>query len=113
MSFFGKPKSQAQQQPAYTGLSVQTSSYGKVVPLVYGTIRIAPNLIWFGDFQAISHTSSASGGKGGGSASSTSYTYSASVCLGLCEGPIVGFGNFWVDKAVYSVNGNQYGFDGS
>ncbi|MDE2229894.1 MAG: phage tail protein [Alphaproteobacteria bacterium] len=103
-------KTQAKQRPAVSGLQIQTAAYGKVIPLVYGTTRIAPNLIWYGDFQAIAHQSSppsagkggvagGAGGKGGG-AGSTTYTYTAAVMLGLCEGAIQGLGQAWASKEV-------------
>ena len=40
-----------------SALRVQTSSYGQVIPILYGQNRIAARLIWAGDFQAIPHTS--------------------------------------------------------
>src|SRR6201996_4827708 len=111
MSFLlGASKSQASQAAAVSGLQLQSSAYGKVIPIVYGTTRIAPNLIWYGDFVATPHTSNSSsgggkggvtgggGGKGGGGSGSTTYTYSAAVALGLCEGPIAGIGNVWASK---------------
>jgi hypothetical protein len=106
MSFFA-PKTQATQQAAVSGLQLQSSAYGVAIPIVYGTTRVAPNLIWYGDFDAIAQQSSAgSGGKGGvggggggkGGGGSTSYTYQTAVALGLCEGPITGIGNVYVDK---------------
>ncbi|HEV8015207.1 MAG TPA: phage tail protein [Stellaceae bacterium] len=110
-SIFGtSSKAQAHQQPALSGLQVQTSAYGKVIPIVYGTTRIAPNLIWYGDFVATPHTSNPSsgggkggvtgggGGKGGGGGGNTTYTYSAAVALGLCEGPIASVGTVWASK---------------
>src|ERR1700761_2026584 len=67
MSFLtGSSKSQASQATAVSGLQLQSSAYGKVVPIVYGTTRIAPNLIWFGDFIAIPQNSSGGGGGKGG-----------------------------------------------
>ena len=115
-SIFGSSsKPQAQQQPALSGLQIQTSTYGKVIPLVYGTTRIAPNLIWYGDFVATPHNSGSSGGggkggvvgggggKGGGSGGTTTYTYTASIALGLCEGPIAGVGTVWASKTETSL----------
>jgi hypothetical protein len=126
-SIFGtSSKSQAKQQPALTGLQVQTSAYGKVIPLVYGTTRIAPNLIWYGDFVATPHSSAPSGGggkgagggggggKGGGGGGSTTYTYSAAVALGLCEGPIAGIGTVWASQTETSLAALGLGlFDGA
>ena len=39
---FGGPKVQSRQQPALTSMQIQTSAYGKAVPIVYGVTRIAP-----------------------------------------------------------------------
>jgi hypothetical protein len=115
-SIFGSSSQpQAQQSPALTGLKIQTSAYGKVIPLVYGTTRIAPNLIWYGDFVATPHNSGGGGsggkggvvggggGKGGGGGGTTTYTYSASIALGLCEGPISGVGTVWASKTETSL----------
>src|ERR1700742_4021308 len=114
-SIFGSSKqAQAQQQPALSGLQVQTSAYGKVIPLVYGTTRIAPNLIWYGDFVATPHNSSPSGGGGkggvtgggggkGGGGGRTTHTYFAAVALCLCEGPIVSIGTVWASKTETSL----------
>ncbi|HWE72508.1 MAG TPA: hypothetical protein VG328_05055 [Stellaceae bacterium] len=115
-SIFGSSsKPQAQQQPALSALPIQTATYAKVIPLVYGTTRIAPNLIWYGDFVATPHNSGSSGGgKGGvvgggggggkgGGGGTTTYTYTASVALGLCEGPIVGVGTVWATKTETSL----------
>ncbi|MFD2234834.1 phage tail protein [Phaeospirillum tilakii] len=87
-----------------TALNVQSSSAGKVVAVVLGTKRVAGNLVWYGDFQAIAHTSSSGGGGGGGKGgggggggtTTTSYTYKTSTMVGLCVGPIQGIGTVWV-----------------
>lgn len=80
------------------GVKFQSSSYGAMIPIVYGKTRIAPNIVWYGDFVAVPHTSTQSGGgKGGGqSYSNTTYTYTASFMLGLCEGPIQSVGKAWI-----------------
>lgn len=97
---FGGDESSSTQNQPLTGVSIQSSANGLPIALLYGTTRIAPNLIEYLDFRAIPHTdNSNSGGKGGGGgSSSTSYTYSASFAFGLCEGPITGITNAWVDK---------------
>lgn len=94
-------QSQAQQTTAASGVTIQSSCYGKVIPVVIGTNMIAPNLIWYGAFTAVSHVSSSSsssgkGGGGGSSSSTTSYTYTASLCWALCEGPISDVTGMWV-----------------
>src|SRR5689334_3613793 len=85
-------------------LRVQTSSYGQVIPIVYGQNRISGRLLWSGDFAAIPHTSTQKvGGKGlgsgGGNAiSNTTYTYQSAVATALCLGPIQNIHNVWDTK---------------
>lgn len=89
MGFGGGTKT----KPQFSGLQVQSASQTLPVALCYGEQRIPPNLWWYGDFASHKHKQ----GKGGGG-KATSYTYSASVILGLCEGPIHGVGKVWKDQ---------------
>lgn len=71
---------QAQSKPvAIAALNVQTSSYGKPVPIVYGTNRVAGNMIWYGDFNSVLVSTGGSSGKGGlfatGGGGSQQYNY--------------------------------------
>lgn len=112
---------QAAQPPApVAAFKVQTSTLGKSFTIVYGTTRIPGNLLWYGDFYSVQQATSSSGGgggggkgglfsSGGGASQTISYVYYVSVELGLCEGPIVGFGQVYVDKAIYATPA-AYGF---
>ena len=83
--------SNAKQQKAVGALQFQTSQHGGVIPLVYGTTRVTPNLIDYDDFKATpAHQGSAGKGGGGGKGGGQQYKYSASVIMGLCQGPIAG-----------------------
>ena len=85
-------------------LQVQTSSYGQVIPILYGQNRIAGRLIWAGDFAAIPHTSTTKvGGKGlgsggGNAVANTTYTYQTAIAIALCSGPIQNIHNVWDTK---------------
>lgn len=81
-------------------MRIQQSAYGLCQPLIYGTTRVAANMFWFGDFKSYAHTTTTkSGGKGGGAKTKhTSYTYSASLMMGLCENKIAGIGKIWKDR---------------
>jgi hypothetical protein len=60
-------------------LAVQTSTYGRMIPIVFGTVRISGNVIWSRPIREIeTNTRVSSGGKGGTGKrqSSTSTTYS-------------------------------------
>lgn len=92
-------------KPEYTALQVQTSTSILPIPIVWGRNKIAPNLLWYANFQAVPGGSGkgvggkGGGGKGGGGA--VSWTYTADIILGLCEGPIGGVGLIWKDLAIY------------
>lgn len=85
-------------------MRIQTSAYGLVVPLVYGRTRITGNLMHYGDFRAIKHKQK-SGGKGGGGTTQITYTYEATVMMGLCEGQIVDVKAVWKGK---DKHGDQF-----
>lgn len=89
--FFGSGN---KSKPQFTGLSVQTSTNAVPITLGWGQNRVAPNIMWQGDFQAHKHKQ----GKGGGK-SVTTYTYSASFQLGLCWGEIHDVVTIWKDKS--------------
>ncbi len=81
-------------------MRIQQSAYGLCQPLVYGKNRVSANMFWYGDFTATSQTTvTKSGGKGGGTKTrNTTFTYSASLMLGLCENKIKDIGIIWRDK---------------
>jgi hypothetical protein len=91
--FFGRGGQKV--KPQFTGLQTQTSTGAVPIPLCYGENRLAPNLIWQGDFK--SHKQTQKAGKGGGG-KSVSYTYSASFQLGICWGPITSITRTWKDQ---------------
>jgi len=96
--------------PQYTGLQIQTSSAALPLAIVYGINKIAPNIVWAGDFQVIpqyTYTQS-SGGKGGGGGSSATlngYDYETAFIMGLCEGPIDTVGTVWNGSTLTSLGG--------
>lgn len=98
---FGGGQTISTSESKIGALRVQTSSYGYPISIVYGKTRVSVNMIWYGDFKAIPHTSSqSSGGKGGGGVTqeNTTYTYQTAVAMGVCEGPIQDIGVVWASK---------------
>ena len=81
-------------------MRIQQSAYGLCQALIYGKTRATANMFWFGDFESHAHTETQkTGGKGGGSKTQhTSFTYSASLMLGLCENKINRIEKIWIDK---------------
>ena len=83
-------------KPQYTGLATQTSTSNLPVAIVMGKTRVAPNIVWQGDFKA--HKQKQKAGKGGGG-SVTTYTYSGSYQLALCWGPANAVTRVWKDQS--------------
>ena len=98
-------KGQNQEGPRLSDLSVQTSTYGAAVPLVYGTMRLAGNIIWSTPLKETRHVQHQRGGKGGGGgATQTTYSYSVSFGVGLCAGPVSTVRRIWADtKLIYDA----------
>jgi len=83
----------------YAGIQVQTSAMGLQIPLGWGQFRVNCNMLDYLDFKSKAQTAKG-GGKGG--APVTGYSYSATIILGLCEGPIDAINIVYVDGKTYS-----------
>lgn len=90
--------------PRLSDLNVQSSAEGIGIPLAFGSVRIAGNVIWSTPIQETRQEEEV-GGKGlGGGGSQVSYTYSVSFAVGLCEGTITGIRKIWADsKLLYDA----------
>lgn len=103
---FGGGQTISTETPRVSALRINASAYGLAIPLVWGTTRVSGNLIWYGDFTAIPHTTTqSSGGKGGGGVTTrnTTYTYTCAFAMGLCAGQIAGIGQVWSGKDKTSI----------
>ncbi len=95
--------------PRIDDLSIQTSTYGAAIPIIYGSFRLAGNIIWARPITEVS-TTTTQGGKGGPSVDTTVYTYFDSYAVGLCEGEIQGIRRIWANGAVvYDIRERQEG----
>lgn len=76
---------------------------GTAIPRVWGRYRVGGQVIWASRFKEESRRKSS--GKGGGSrASVTTYSYSVSLAVALCEGPIRSVGRVWADGNEIAVS---------
>jgi Putative phage tail protein len=94
-------------KPDYTALQIQTSVSILPIPIVWGKTKIAPNVIWYANFQGVPGGGGKGiGGKGGafggGAAASADYTYTADLIMALCEGPIHYVTTVWKDLGIYA-----------
>jgi hypothetical protein len=90
-------------------VSIQASTEGAAIPVIYGRARVAGEIIWATRFKETAVTSSQStgGGKGGGGGTtvvSTDYLYSISFAVGLCEGIVHRLGRVWADGKLFDLS---------
>jgi hypothetical protein len=81
------------QKPMIPDWQLAGSSYGHVIPTIYGQVRLAGTFIWESDLQV-----KAGRGKGaalGGSGGASQYLQSAA--LGFCAGPNIKLLKLWAD----------------
>lgn len=87
------------------GISIQNSAYGAPIPLAFGEMRLAGNVIW-SDGVIEHQESESSGGKGGvgGGGSTTVYRYTSSFAVALCGRKIDRIGRIWGDGKLIREN---------
>ncbi|MCH2037784.1 MAG: glycoside hydrolase TIM-barrel-like domain-containing protein [Rickettsiales bacterium] len=90
-------------------LAIQTSTYGEMIPIIYGISRTAGNIIWSRPIEETVTVTSQGGGKGGGSSVKTErYSYSISLAIAICEGEIDDIVRVWADADIIDPNLGEY-----
>ncbi len=111
-SGFGGGSKQRFEGARLEELAVQTSTYGRMIPIVYGTVRIAGNVIWSRPIREVATTTTVrSGGKGGGSrrsSTSTQYNYFVTLAIAVCEGEIARVNRVWADAKLLDLSQGTY-----
>jgi hypothetical protein len=86
---------------------ISSSVWGTPIPLLYGTGRLAGNIIWMGPVKEVQSSETVSGGKGGsasttvtGNSSNGGVTYSCSFAVAFCEGPISQVIRIWANGQI-------------
>ncbi len=71
-------------------LQVITSTYGNIIPIIFGTVKVAGNIIWSAPLREVARSQtykqSAKGAKS--TYTRTDYMYYASFAISICEGEI-------------------------
>ncbi len=104
-----------QEGPRLADLRAQVSTYGNMIPQVFGTMRLAGNVIWSTDIKEVktektTTQTSGGGGKGGGGGSvstsqtSVTYEYFVTLAIAICEGPIDEIIRVWADSKVLTAD---------
>ena len=100
---FNPQKSQTIEGFRMDDLSVTSATEGAPIPRLYGTTKMAGNLIWATELEEVVESTTVRGprryGFFGPRASSTTieYFYFTSFAVALCQGPINGILRIWAD----------------
>jgi hypothetical protein len=83
-----------------------TATEGRVVPLLWGTVRIAgPNVVWWGDLRQIAITEKVKTGLFSSETITKGYKYEVGIQSALCRGPIDELLGVWIgDEKVFTGN---------
>ncbi len=86
--------SQAVETGRVERFRIMGAGEGQPVGRLWGRTRVAGQVIWASRFA---ESEAVEGGGKGGRPRVTSYSYSVSLAVALCEGPITGIGRVWAD----------------
>lgn len=96
--------------PRLGELKVQASQYGGAISRLYGTHRIAGNVIASTNIIEHENRTSSRAGKGGPKVTNIEYTYTVDMAVALCEGEITGIRRIWANgKVVYDASESATG----
>ena len=88
-----------QTGPRITEVRTTGSTYGAMLPIVYGAGRVGTQVIWAGQ---VYERENRSGSRKRGFV--TNYTYEQSFAAAVCQGPVQAFRRVWMDnRLVYSA----------
>ncbi|MFN8828644.1 MAG: glycoside hydrolase/phage tail family protein [Labrys sp. (in: a-proteobacteria)] len=94
---------QSREGPRLDSLAVMSASEGAPIPRIYGSMRLAGQVIWATELEEII-TRRRTGPKGARQ-TLTEYSYRANVAIGLCEGPIATVRRVWADGLPFDLAG--------
>lgn len=98
------PQVIGQQGPRMNDLKIQVSSLGVPIPIYYGDMRGAGNVIWSTAIRETAATEE-DDGKGGPVVETTTYSYSVDMAVGIGEGEIAGIRKIWANgRLIYDIS---------
>ncbi len=103
---FTNPRSLSSHGGRLRDLSIQSATHGIMLPIVFGTVRLAGNIIWAQPIRETAHTSSyRTGGKGASVRHThTDYSYSANFAVSICEGIISEVQRVWANNKLLDLS---------
>lgn len=88
-------------------LSIQTSTYNKVIPNIYGTVKLAGNVIWLSEVKEVKqeYVNTIKTGKNSKiSQNNVVYYYFISVAIAICKGEVEKIEKVWADNELIDLN---------
>ncbi|WP_265024657.1 glycoside hydrolase/phage tail family protein [Wolbachia endosymbiont (group A) of Eupithecia tripunctaria] len=87
-------------------LQVQTSTYARTIPIIYGTARVAGNIIWAQPIKEEAITTKSKIGRG----MNVTYNYYATLAIAICKGKVEKLNRIWADTTSLSFDEIDYTF---
>lgn len=104
-TLFGSNKNYNSEGHRLRNLGIQSSTYGKMLPVVYGKSKLAGNIIWAQDIIEVPTTEYTSYRTKRGKVSNahTNFAYFANFAVSVCEGEIDDILNIWADTKLLNL----------
>ncbi|AWW50846.1 glycoside hydrolase/phage tail family protein [Wolbachia endosymbiont of Folsomia candida] len=87
-------------------LQIQTSTYGRTIPTIYGTARVAGNIIWAQPIKEEAITSNSRVNKN----VNVTYNYYATLAIAICRGVVKKLKRVWADTKSLTLDEIDYTF---
>lgn len=108
LAFALMPKPQIKKPEAVTDIKIPSIEEGKEIPVVFGTMELAPFVAWYGDLTVepiVERGPRKFGIVGPRQNITTGYRYLLGAHFLWCHDPVDGFDNIWIDdKLAFSGN---------
>lgn len=108
---FFKKKYTPKIGPKLSEVTMQTATYGKMIPIVYGKVKLAGNIIWASEMKEERQDHHQKRSKFGGRVLvATQYNYSISLAIAIAEGEINEILRVWADDQLIDPRQSVYRF---
>ncbi|MGL9688463.1 MAG: hypothetical protein ACR5K6_01610 [Wolbachia sp.] len=87
-------------------LQIQTSTYGRTIPIIYGSARVTGNIIWAQPIKEEVITTKNKTGRGMNAA----YNYYVTLTIAICKGEVEKLNRIWADTTSLSFDEIDYTF---
>jgi hypothetical protein len=106
-----KKKIQPVMGPRLSEITLQTATYGRVIPIVYGTVKLAGNIIWATQIKEHREDYYQRQSKfGSKSLVASQFNYSISLAIAIAQGEVSEILRVWMDDKLIDPRNSNYRF---